>query len=455
MDTTIDGSHMDNPGQEPTEASNNTEDKTVKRDAIAGLDVVETRELPREKKSLSAPKWLDAAKARLLAHKPMLGGLCALLAVVATVVVAESIYASNVPSNDLVAVDARTRVSEPDYDVGNYGDKTSLRVSSVDVRSVRTANDGELATLQPGASGYAKATVAVTFENDSVKAVETAELGFAKVAGVWTAVGGASDQRTTFEAKQGIDEQELIKNVSAALDTAEALQGGGSHAAATSPSLAAIYSKGSFDITENNFDGEAQTDDVTLHCEKRGAWGYYEAQITLHFEFRSVTGRWEMTSSGIPTTAGTRNYTPVLGTYQGTFQTQATDGKKCLAASASPLELKIDSCDGDQISGTVSLMAHLHANPQEDADGCDGDKELQEVQFKAKLEDGSERSLPRFKATLPDQMGGTVELELLFGSEDDPAAVKAIVTTKYSRTTSLLFIPYEQTATYEDTYTLQ
>ena len=455
MDATIDGSHMESQDQVPDEHSNNKENRTVQRDALKDLDVVETRELPRESPlhPLALSK-LNAAKACLRAHKPLVGGLCALLAVATTIGVAQSIQASSVPSNDLVAADARTRVTEPDYDVGNYGDKTTLRVTSVEVRSVKATSSEEATASQPGASKYAEAAVAVTFENDSVKAVETATLGFAKIADTWTAAGSAKDQRTTYEAKQGIDEQELLKNISAALDTAEALEGG-SYATSGSPSLAAIYADGSVSIEENNFDADAQTDDIELQCARSDVWSSYEANIGLHFEFRSVTGRWEITSSDVPKDAQTRSYSPIQGSYQGIFQTQSTDGKKCLAAASSPLLLKIDSTDGDQISGTVSLLVHLHTNPQEDSDACEGDKNLQEIQFKAKLEDGGDESKPRFKATLPDQTDGTVELELIFGTESDSNAVQAIVKTSYRRTTSLLFIPYEQTATYVDTYTLQ
>ena len=55
---------------------------------------------------------------------------------------------------------------------------------------------------------------------------------------------------------------------------------------------------------------------------------------------------------------------------------------------------------------------------------------------------------------LPQQVNGTVSVELSFGSAEDASAVTAKVTSTYKHTGSFLLIPYDETLTYADTYTL-
>lgn len=48
-----------------------------------------------------------------------------------------------------------------------------------------------------------------------------------------------------------------------------------------------------------------------------------------------------------------------------------------------------------------------------------------------------------------------VSLTLRLGGPDDPTSATAEVTTSYARTGSFLFIPYDETLTYTDVFSLR
>ena len=98
-------------------------------------------------------------------------------------------------------------------------------------------------------------------------------------------------------------------------------------------------------------------------------------------------------------------------------------------------------------------MAHYHANPGRDSEATEGDAAFADVPFTASLAGDEDGNLV-FEATLPEDVGGTVELELRFGTEQDPGRAEALVTTKFPHTEMIFIFPHDTTATYEDTFTL-
>ena len=97
------------------------------------------------------------------------------------------------------------------------------------------------------------------------------------------------------------------------------------------------------------------------------------------------------------------------------------------------------------------------AGAADDASSCNGDTNLDAVPFSATLVGGHNEATGSdltFVATLPEDVGGTVTLTLGFGTEDDPGEVVALVQTTYPHTGSILFIPYEETLTYTDVFSL-
>ena len=405
-------------------------------------------------------KRSPAAGARefIAAHKPLAIGSVALLAIVVALLAIAGFRAASVPANDVIIADARTRVNAPDYDGGTWGDASELRVVKVEVKSVnRSEAPQDSSDAQFGASGYATADVVATFENGSVRATKEATLGFAKVSGNWVAIGSETDAGVSYEPTAGVSEAKLRENVAVLLDRAEQKL----DTKKGELSLAGIYANGQVDVAASDYDADAKTDAVTLSCSKTGTFDSYACQVQATFSFRSVSGLWEITDISVPTDAKARGFSPLLGTWTGTFQSQEADGGKCLAAADSPLSITFSAQQagatdgkGAQVTGTISCLAHFHGQPSRDSQGVTGDEALAGVALTATC-GGSSADTITFTGTLPDQAGGKVTVELDFGSSDDAGAATAKVTTSYEKESSFLFIPYTETVTYTDTYLLR
>lgn len=426
----------------------------------------ETAAQERARKPRAQSPRLAEARAFVVAHRVPFAIGCALAAIAVALLALAGAHAAGVPADDVIVADARSRVAAPVYDGGLWGDTDELRLVDVKVKSAhRTKSAADPASAQFGASAYATATVVATYENDSVRATKEASLGFAKVSGSWTAIGQESDTSLSFEPLSGVDEEQVKANIRNFLDRAEQeLHPAGEADSGTGElSLAGIYADGKVEVVSSEFDADAKTDVVELSCEKDGAFDKRACQIEATFSFRSVNGLWEITQMSVPADAKARDFSPLFGTWEGTFQSQETEGGKCLAAVDAPLSLTISSQEGTgsidgsgaQLVGAIDVLAHLHDQPSRDTKSSKGDEGLQKVALTAAyVEDSAEDGLV-FRGTLPDQPSGTVEVELKFGVGGDPAAVVAKVTTRYERTTSFFFIPYSDTVTYTDTYLLR
>lgn len=415
----------------------------------------ETAVQERAHKPRAQSPRLAEARAYVREHRVPFAIGCALAAIAIVLLALAGAHAAGVPADDVIVADARSRIAAPAYDGGLWGNTDELRLVDVKVKSAhRTKSAADPASAQFGASAYATATVIATYENDSVRATKEASLGFAKVSGNWTAIGQESDASLSFEPLAGVDETQVKANIRDLLDRAEQElhPAGGANSGTGELSLAGIYADGKVEVVSSEFDADAKTDVVTLSCEKDGAFDKRACQIETTFSFRSVNGLWEITQTSVPADAKARDFSPLFGTWEGTFQSQETGGGKCLAAVDAPLSLTISSQEG---AGSIDVLAHLHDQPSRDAKSSKGDEGLQKVALTAAyVEDSAENGLA-FRGTLPDQPSGTVEVELEFGVGGDPTAIVAKVTTRYEHTTSFFFIPYSDTVTYTDTYLLR
>ena len=435
-------------------------------------DLTETQVVEQRVPQGRVAQAAEKARGFLASHKRPVAIVAVLAVALVALLTVAGIRAGSVPANDVVAADARTRVSAPDYSGGKWGDDAELEVSDVKVLSVRKTQSAiDPSAAQFGASSYAQAEVSVTFENGSVRATKTATLGYAKVAGMWTAIGGETDTNAAFEAQEGVDEDAVKANSAALLERAEQslhASGDKSEPAADDgvgeKSLVGIYAGGDFEVLSSDFDAEGQTDSLVLSCKKTGTYDEYACQIGVKFAFRPVNGLWEIVETDVPADAKTRSFAPLVGTWTGTFQSQETGGAKCLAATNAPLTVDITGQEGSRdaqgtgarLIGTVSGVAHFHANPQKDSQGCEGDAGFSGAALTAELvPGGSNGSDLAFSAQLPDQAGGNVSVTLQFGTATDPSSVLAVVQTTYVHEGSFLFFPTSETLTYRDTYVLR
>lgn len=380
----------------------------------------------------------------LRAHRVAAAVTAAAVLVLIAMSVALALRPPAVPTEELVVGDARTRLTTPEYAPGAFGIDDILVARGVEVRSIVPSDDGT-----------ARAEVLVTYEgSNAVRAEKSATLGYALRDGEWVATGEPEDVRVSWTPINGISRERLAANMGAVLERADQQLGGSEGEA----SLEDLYAGAELTVEREEFDPEKGTDVLDLVCTRSGIFESYECHLSVTFSFRSSTGQWEIESVRTSEDGRTRSLAPLVGTWSGTFSRQETDGTKCLAARAAGLVISVDQTwtEGGvtQVSGSVAGVAHYHAHPAQDAQGCNGDTMFQEVPFTATLVDDEGGTLV-LEATLPEDVDGVVSLTLQLGGPDDPTSATAEVTTSYARTGSFLFIPYDETLTYTDVFSLR
>lgn len=394
----------------------------------------------------------------------------AILVACVFILASAALHARNVPGADFVEKDAWARLSAPEYAPGVFGSQDNLYMSEVKVDSQRrVVRTNDSSQAQFGASGYAEAHVTAKFGNGSVVATKTAILSYAKVGSTWQGIGGEADASVSYEAVAGMPRTQVLANLDDLLAEGErslkaAAKTAGGSTGDTGLTLAQIYDGAKVSVESEDFDEEAQTETVALTCVKASSFESYTCRLTAHFAFRPVNGVWEVESVEVNDDAKTRTFQPLVGTWEGTFQSQETDGAKCLGAGASPLSVTFEaaeSADGDagaRLTGSISALAHFHEHPSADSAACDGDEALADVRLVANYYGGHNADVDSdlaFVAALPEEVGGTVTVTFGFGVGGDPTQAVARVQTTYPHKGTFLFIPYDQTITYTDVYLLR
>lgn len=418
--------------------------------------------------------YLRASFANFLAackrHKGGCLAFGAILVACVFILASATLNARNVPGADFVEKDAWARLGAPEYAPGVFGSQDNLYMSEVKVDSQRrVVRTNDSSQAQFGASGYAEAHVTAKFGNGSVVATKTATLSYAKVGSTWQGIGGEADASVSYEAVAGVPRTQVLANLDDLLAEGErslkaAAKTAGGSTGGAGLTLAQIYDGAKVSVESEDFDGEAQTETVSLTCVKASSFESYTCRLTTHCAFRPVNGVWEVESVEVNDDAKTRTFQPLVGTWEGTFQSQETDGAKCLGAGASPLSVTFEAAetaDGDagaRLTGSISALAHFHEHPSADSAACDGDEALADVRLVANYYGGHNADVDSdlaFVAALPEEVGGTVTVTFGFGVGGDPTQAVARVQTTYPHKGTFLFIPYDQTITYTDVYLLR
>lgn len=418
--------------------------------------------------------YLRASFADFLAackrHKGGCLAFGAILVACVFILASATLNARNVPGADFVEKDAWARLGAPEYAPGVFGSQDNLYMSEVKVDSQRrVVRTNDSSQAQFGASGYAEAHVTAKFGNGSVVATKTATLSYAKVGSTWQGIGGEADASVSYEAVAGVPRTQVLANLDDLLAEGErslkaATKTAGGSTGGAGLTLAQIYDGAKVSVESEDFDGEAQTETVSLTCVKASSFESYTCRLTTHFAFRPVNGVWEVESVEVNDDAKTRTFQPLVGTWEGTFQSQETDGAKCLGAGANPLSVTFEAAetaDGDagaRLTGSISALAHFHEHPSADSAACDGDEALADVRLVANYYGGHNADVDSdlaFVAALPEEVGGTVTVTFGFGVGGDPTQAVARVQTTYPHKGTFLFIPYDQTITYTDVYLLR
>lgn len=344
---------------------------------------------------------------------------------------------ADLPEVSLVERDAREHFGSPAYDGGSFGAPASLVLADVDV-DTRTKEGGQCL-----------ATALLRYTNGAVSALQQVQLAYGKEGPDWVcgeaiALGGPS-----YAAETGVDHERVVASIDEVLGRAEAsLPDDGS-----TTSLATLYHGAEVEVVEDAFDPDAQTDTVTLALSQTQPFTARQCTITASFAFRPGNGLWELTKATASTDARDLSFSPLVGTWTGTLQGQETTGDgKCLGAKEVGVIVTISSAQASRIAGTVSGLAHSHGDLAADAEGDQGDAPFGEVAFTGELSEGAGGIT--FACSVPEASADPVELTLSFGTQDDPSAAVATLTTRHSYLDFILFIPYEREATFSDTFLL-
>lgn len=386
-------------------------------------------------------------------HRAVTAALALMACVVVALLGIAFVRAATLPDVATVQADARALLDVPEFSGGTFGTDTPLVAQDVEVHSLARADAApEEAGAAFGAAGYATAEVVITYGGQSVSATRAATLSYALVDGTWSVLPGVVDGGVAWHATGGVDQEKVLRNAHLLLERADK----GADEGATP--LADLYADAGVTVESASFDEAEQTDTLELSFAREEAFLSYACHLSVTFSFAQASGQWSVAEVSVAEGARTPNLDALLGTWQGAFQSQRTDGTKCLAGRSAGLTLEVlgtsTSDSAVMLSGELSGLAHYHAHPGEDSESCDGDLTFEGVAFTARLTGDAGDGPLEFVATLPEDVDGTVTLTLRFGAEDDPGRVEALVETSYPATETVLFIPYERTLTYTDAFTL-
>ena len=366
--------------------------------------------------------------------------VCLLVAIFAAVMFARDL--ASMPEIGSVERDARDHLSTANYEPGEFGSDERLALTSVSVSGRQKAKDD---------INSCTATVNLLYANNSVQSSQRATLGYVRKDGIWECIEASSPTDTISSATNGVSDSALLGGIDSILRKAET-SFKSPEEGASSLSLLTLYRDAEITVVDRFFDESAQTYDAKLHLKRTSTFTAYECTVTASFTFRQGTGVWELTKANASSGAKEVVLTPLIGTWQGAFQAQTSSDAKCFGAKEGGITINITSVDAGKISGTFSGLAHFHTPPQADADNNAEDVAVTDVSFEGKVDATS--SGISFTCTTPEDARGRLTLRLDFGSPDNPESATASLTSEFDYEDILLFIPYDRTATFTDSFTL-
>ena len=405
--------------------------------------------------------WLHGrigAFGALVAQHRLATGLVALACVAAILVaVLVGLDATKVPPEEQIKSDARSLLAPPSYTVGNYASDDPLVLQAVDVASIRESEQ---------VKGACEVEVLATFTNPGMETRADATLTYEREGDGWSCVD-SSVGNASHHATAGVNQQLVVEHVASLLQKADTRS--------DTEGLATLYRNAHVEITHEEFSEETQTDEISLHCASGGTFVDYECDLTARFRFVPASGAWELAEASVSEGAYDLGFSPLLGTWRGTFSSQQSSSHKCLAARETGLSLTITQAattpdGGAVVEGTLSGIAHLHTELEDDASTTEGDTTLESVPFSGTLHStsdsddiltlltGTEEEAAGivFDCTVQDVTGGSVALTLTFGQTTDPDAATATLSSTFDyRDTFLLIVPYDRQSSFADTFILQ
>jgi hypothetical protein len=399
-------------------------------------------------------RWLrnraGAVGTYLSAHAKLVGLVALALVAFVLGVVLLGMNASKMPTDAQIAADARSMLTAPTYTAGDFAEAGQLALNLVEVESKQHSN-----TRDDACDVY----VTATFSNDSVETQANATLTYVREGDTWTCTA-ANTGNASHRALAGVSEQRVLAAIDTLLEEADNPDDG-------RPSLVSLYNGANVQVVDSALAEDGQQENMTLHCQSTGTFVCYECELLAHFKFAPASGAWELASVQVSDGAKDLGFSPLVGTWTGTFRSQEAEGGKCLSAREGGLTVEVTRATsavdgGASIEGTLSGTAHLHPALTEDANATDGDLQLDAVPFTGALQTGDDSGSGEgsngivFVCTTQDTVGGSVSLLLSFGSSKAPDSATATLVSKHSyQDTFAWIIPYEREARFTDTFTLE
>ncbi|MDO4536906.1 MAG: hypothetical protein Q4B54_02010 [Coriobacteriales bacterium] len=384
---------------------------------------------------------------------------------------------TNAPSHAQIADDVAARIPNFSYAGGTFGPDLEIPLSRTSVTSCTATQTPEGMEVSDGVGSAAYDVAAeVTYDDGRIRVVRNVSATYVRANEGWTLGGELTEQGTSFTPLSGVDESKVLTTMEPILNAA---------GSAGNEALSHIYAGGEFNVVGHDFqegnDQNAAIDNVVVHCVSNADFYSYEGNVTARFAFES--GEWHLQSAEADEGAGTRSYAPLLGTWSGTMVSHTADAGSCFGARDQAFVLTINSL-GETINnqatveGTVSAVAHFHGMLISDKKTSAGDEYLKDAAFtgaiivEQRLEGstlslegtvstgspaGSSAGSSRNSTTTNASASrvGEVSFEVDFGTDDDPSAAVARVTTSYeSEELVLMLIPRKTTTRFVDTYLL-
>lgn len=391
------------------------------------------------------------------AHQRALGITLALIVVGVFGAILLAVNLFDAPAYTKIEADIASLLPTYEYQGGTYGPDLSVPLSSVGVTKrsgSRTPEGMETdGVVGPGAFGV---EAEATFDDGKIRVVRDVGATYVRSNGEWEIAGDLAERGISFTARAGVDESKVLANMDPILEAAST---------GLETSLASIYADGSFTVVSNVFSEAANkdtaTDDVTIRCTKESGFYSYEGTIHAHFAFES--GVWSLRSAEADANAASRTYAPLVGTWSGELVSTKGNGADCYGGQDQQLVVDIESVgDGSggsgMVKGTITVLAHFHGRLEHDQLSSEGDVVLERMSFTGTMrasrdeDTGSNLVLACQTMGTPD---GEVVFTLHFGTDDDPSAVLASVTSTHTyEETLLLFLPHQTTAEFTDSYLL-
>ena len=368
---------------------------------------------------------------------------------------------SQMPPDDLVRTDAQAKLAAPSYTAGPYASDDPLVLDTVEIERKQPSKTRR---------GACEVNVVATFSSTAMETRADATLTYVHEDGAWSCTA-ATTGNASHRATAGVSTEKVVGQVDTLLQAADAETGD------KGASLVNLYRNAEVSVVSEEFDEEAQADVVTLHCSSAATFVSYECDLVARFRFAAASGAWELAGAEVSDTARELGFRPLVGTWRGTFQNQVSRSGKCLAARDAGLVVEVRRAamgedGGATIEGTVTGVAHLHADAEADAASSEGDVTLDAVPFvgatptNASTEDllallagtgdKKKRAGIVFECTTQDNPDGEVRLVLEFGSSKAPDEATATLTSTHDYQDVFLgLVPYERESRYDDAFSLE